>query len=485
MKREKKEQILTPEQLEKQAAKDAKQLEKLRKMKAKKKPAGYLVYFIFLIAIIYMADETATSISNLMKSVVATEIFAPVVGADVAVARMSTYSLVAAIAVIGAIFYRPLSDRYGRKPFLVINTIGMGIGMVIIGSAETIAQYLFGYVIIKFVIPNDVQTVYIYESAPSKHRAKIYSIIKAFATLGITLIPLLRNYYIPGSDLSRWRSVYMVPGLAIVVIAVAAWFLMRESDAYIDNTIRMLTMTPEEKAAAKERKADKQGGLINGFRYVFKHKQLIYIGIVFGLIGGGSMITSYYEVNLLQGYAKQFVEAGQTLLDAKLSANSLVTDALLLFPIGSAVIQGVQGFVSDGLGRKWSAVIMTGFSITTFLLCNIGASMNWNPYVVGFITGASVGSYWAIGDIVALMRAEMVPTNLRQSVYTPSSIMGLPFQVITKVPFLILMNVMGDHSIPTLTMAIGTVSMGIAMVILMIKVKETKGVDLGAVSLTE
>lgn len=485
MKTSKKEVILTPEQIEAQKKKDQKKLEKLQKMKSRSKPAGYLAYFIFFMAVIYMADEVTTQISTLMKSVIASQIFAPIVGADVAVARMSAYSLVAAIAVIAVIFYRPLSDKYGRKPFLFINTLGMGLGLAIIGTAKSIPQYLLGYIVTRFVIPNDIQAVYIYETAPAKHRAKYYSMIKAFATLSIVIVPMLRNYFIPGTDLSNWRGVFIVPGILILAIAVLAFVFVRESDAYIDNSIRQLTMTEAEKEQAKASKSVNHGGLINGFRYVFSHKQLIYVGIVFGLVGGGTLITSYYEVNMLHGYARQFVQAGQSFADAQLSANNLVNMALMMFPFGSAIVQAIQGFVSDGLGRKKGAIVMTATSLVSFVLCNVGANLSWHPLAVGFLTGISVGSYWAVGDIIALMRTELVPTHLRQSVYTPSAIMGLPLQLLARVPALIIINVLGDSMIPMVTFVVATITMGLAMIVTMSKIKETQGIDINAASVPE
>ena len=72
-----------------------------------------------------------------------------------------------------SIFYKPLSDRFGRKIFLVINTLGMSLGM-----SHNLALYVVGAVIIFFFVPHDMQVVYVMESAPAKHPAKIYSTVK-------------------------------------------------------------------------------------------------------------------------------------------------------------------------------------------------------------------------------------------------------------------------------------------------------------------
>lgn len=86
-----------------------------------------------------------------------------------------------------SIFYKPLSDRFGRKIFLVINTLGMSLGMLVIALSHNLALYVVGAVIIFFFVPHDMQVVYVMESAPSKHRAKIYSTVKCIAKSAVFL----------------------------------------------------------------------------------------------------------------------------------------------------------------------------------------------------------------------------------------------------------------------------------------------------------
>ena len=52
--------------------------------------------------------------------------------------------------------------------------------------------YIVGMLVIKFFIPNDVQVMYIMESAPEQHRAKLCSMTKTIAYIGVAGIPFLR-----------------------------------------------------------------------------------------------------------------------------------------------------------------------------------------------------------------------------------------------------------------------------------------------------
>lgn len=56
--------------------KSQKELERLNKQLAKPKGRGYLAYFMFVIAVIYMADEIASQIGIQMQTVIASQIFA-------------------------------------------------------------------------------------------------------------------------------------------------------------------------------------------------------------------------------------------------------------------------------------------------------------------------------------------------------------------------------------------------------------------------
>jgi len=146
--------------------------------------------------------------------------------------------------------------------------------------------------------------------------------------------------------------------------------------------------------------------------------------------------------------------------------------------LGSALFQAVQGFFSDAWGRKPTAILMSAVSMITFLIFYIGANRFWNPYLVGFLAGAAVGSYWASGDIVGLIATESTPTTVRASVGAAGpivmGIIALPVFVI----FFVLMNVVGDTMIGPLCLIYSTIGLGIGLLILWIKVKETKGVDL-------
>ena len=469
----------------KQMTEEQKQREIAKWTKERDKPKGahYLFYFTVLITLIYIADEVTSQIGGQMQSVIASQIFAPVVGEEFAIARMSAFSTVTIFVSILAFIYKPLADRFGRKIFLIINTLGMALGLFVIAVGNSIPMYIIGACIIAFFTPHDMQAVYIQESVPPEHRAKMYSIIKGIATLGIFIVPALRMVFIPGNDYSDWRMVYLVPAVLILIVVVIGAFFVRESDAFIENRLTMLQMTEEEKEEARNNNQDveSEGGLIKALKFAFKHKQMRWILIGTGFLMFGMVITMYYETILTYGYAQQFVADGMAIEAAKKEANTFVTQALLLFSIGSAIMQFFPGFIADKWGRKTATLAMVVILIVCAILFNVGAMMAWNPYLVGFLCGAASGSYIAAVDIAGLMCSESAPTNLRSSIMAVQPVVTGAIYFIAMVLAIVLINILGDAAIGMTCLCIALPGLVVGLVILFTKTKETMGVDMGAI----
>ena len=478
--------IETAEQKEKRKAKENRQLEKLIKERNRPKIPGYYAYFIVIIAIVYIVDEVASQIGTQMQSVIASQLFAPIFGEEVAVARMSLVGQISLAAYILAMLYKPLSDKYGRRPFLIINTLGMAVGMFLIGVSTGIPVYLIGTLVVAFFVPHDMQAIYIQECAPAEKRATTYSVIKAISTLGMFLIPLFRRMFIPGSDLTNWRMVYLAPAVIGVIVVVFAIFFVRESDVFLDNKIRQLKMTDEEREAEAHSADQKtaEGGIIHAGKYIFKHKQLFWISIVAGVVGFGAVIPSYYETVMSYGYAQQFIGEGMTLGQAVTSGLAIpyVNKALTLFAIGSAICQFIPGFIADAIGRKKAVLCMSAIAIVSYVLFWIGCNAMMNPYLVGAFAGLAVGAHWASGDLVALLSTESSPTNLRASIETTRVIISYVISLISTIGSIVLINLLGDAKIAVVCLIIALLGYVVGIALMMFKVKDTKGIDMSTVS---
>lgn len=458
------------------------QIQKIQNELSRKKPKGYIFYLIFIICMVYITDELASNICVQMKTEIANTLFAKF--GDNSLSKLELLGLISYPCIAVSLLYRTLSDRFGRKLFLVINTLGMGIGMFTIFISTNIATYIIGYCIISFFVPHDMQVVYIMETAPAKHRAKIYSVIKCLSTLGVMLIPLFRRIFM--TDLTKWRMVFMVPAIIGLVSCFFALFFTRESDAFLENQLKYLSLSDEELECIKTNKKSEnaQGGFIAAFKFSMKHPQLRRLNILMGLFNLGFIITMYYQVMISYGYANAYVSQGFfTSVDAALSSvgQNEVTNALFMFPIGSALIQLSHGFISDRLGRKTTGTIMALITVLSFIGFLLGAKCLWSPYITGFLSGICIGSFWGYGDINVMMLSESAPTNLRSSVLSSCYVIGVIGTFIGIGILLPLISKYGNGITALVTLCISVPGI-LASIFILLKTHETKGIDIETVT---
>ena len=135
-----------------------------------------MTLIMVILTVIYIVDEITSNI-NLMRPYMIFDLFR-IPNADAAsdeyasaVSKMAVTSIPTYLFMFLMPFYKSFSDRFGRKIFLVINTIGMGIGMLICMIAPNYVWYLIGTVFYGFFTPNDMQVIYIMEVSPKERSA--------------------------------------------------------------------------------------------------------------------------------------------------------------------------------------------------------------------------------------------------------------------------------------------------------------------------
>ncbi len=476
--------VLTPEKMQRMQMKREKEIAKWEKEKARPKRNTYIIYLIFIIALIYATDEIASQIGTLMKTEIANDLFSKF--GESSVGLLDILSVIAVPFQALGLLYRPLADRWGRKKFLIINTFGMSFAMLIIFLSGNLFLYFIGACTVQFFIPHDMHVVYIMESSPSKHRARIYSSIKFFANMAVMLIPLLRKLLM--HDASQWRLVYFVPAVVGVISCFIALITARETDSFIDSRLKYLKMTDEEREAEKLQKnaENAQGGLIPALKFAMKHNQLRWLYITSALANLGFIGTINYQVILSYGYAQNYVANGlfSSLGEEVMNAVSIgpVTEALFMFPVGCAVSQVIMGFVSDSKGRKTAAIITAINCLLAFIGFSVGSKLAWNPYLVGFLCGASIGSYYSTNDVLIMMIGESSPTNLRSSTMSAQFIVTAVGVAISYVVSLPLITLLGNSVTGTVSFALLVPGFIAAFIVLFKKTHETKGIDMDTVT---
>ena len=452
---------------------EEKELEKRKLQLMKKRPGGYLVYLLVVLSVVYIVDEITSAMGGSMQSEVVTEFFVKNMGMEynTGLASFTAMSMPIYTAMILMPFYKALADKYGRKLFLVINTIGMGIGLGICMSASGPMVYILGMLVINFVMYNDMQVIYVMECAPEKHRAKLTSLTKAVALLGVTLIPILRDVFM-GNDGSQWRKVFLIPAIVALVVGIAAIFLMDETPVFVAKRIEYLSMSDEERAAkaASDKKAadESKGGVGRALKFIFSHRQIRAVSICALIFMGATGVTSYYESIMKTGGM----------------STAQVTQAMYYIPFCNALMTAVGGFMTDGLGRKKSATILSIIAFVGLGAFVLSSNFGLSPAVVGISYGFFIGGLWSAADIMfILLPGESTPTNLRVSVVGTMGIMSGVGNVLSVA--MMTVGMLFIESIGFLYLGIAIPFLLLAMVILVRKVNETKGADLTAVTGSE
>ncbi|MBR5437277.1 MAG: MFS transporter [Clostridia bacterium] len=460
-----------------------KEIAKWEKEKARPKRSYYFAYLVLIICIIYATDEIASQISTLMKTEIANDLFSKFGESSVGLLDILSI-LVVPFQAIG-LLYRPLADKWGRKKFLIINTFGMSFAMLVVFLSGNLVMYFIGACMVQFFIPHDMHVVYIMESSPAKTRARIYSVIKFFANMSVMLVPLLRRMLM--TDSTQWRNVYFIPAIVGIITSLIALLFAREPDTFIDSRLRYLRMSDEERQAqAEQKKAENaQGGLLPALKFAMKHRQLKWLYITSAIANLGFIGTINYQVIMSYGYAENYFGKGLfETLDAALEAVSIgdVTSALFMFPVGCAVSQVIMGFICDSKGRKAAAITTAFNGLLFFVLFSVGASVAFNPYIVGFCCGAFIGSYYSTNDVIIMMIGESSPTNLRSSTMSAQFIVTAVGVAVSYIISLPLITILGNSVTGIVSFALLVPGFIAALICLVRKTNETKGIDMDTVT---
>jgi MFS family permease len=450
-------------------------LKRYQTMKNQSTGRIYMAVLILIISVVHMLDSFATALPNSLQTAVVSEFFVFGRGMEYqdGLALMGTYGMVFIIVAVIAPFYKSLADRFGRKPIFVISVFGMGFGMLLCYLAQTVFIFLLGRAIITFFIAADIQVVYILEVAPEKKRGTFFSITKFAGVVGLILIPALRTVFM-ADDSSNWRPVFLIPAIIGIIIATAILFIVRESKIYLDKQIEILTaQASSESLEIKDNKEintkekPQKGGFKKALKYCFRSKQprALLLAVLF----------YYLAIMPFSGYFESIMSTSGMTPDK-------VNVALFFYPFTYAIVTFFGGFIADKIGRKKLSGMSCILAFIAFIGFNVSAFMSLSPWVVGILFGFAIGAYWTSGDFLSIMLAESVPTDIRSSTMAAY---GLVCTIAGTLSAILMIIGMRFFSLGIISTIIGAIMMGIAMVIMNLKVKETKDVVLSDVGVTE
>ncbi len=450
---------------------EEKQLKSLTNKKDKGYYKGYFLVILFLIAFVNIIDEISSGLPSYVQSSIVNDFLVnnKFLGKSYSFSDgLALHTTIGALSYgFGLItpFYKALADKLGRKPLFVFSTFGMSLGMLVTFAAHNYIVFLVGYSIMAFFMGHDIQIIYILEEAPPKHRARIYSVLKALGILGTVAIPTLRDLLMK-NDPTRWRLVFLVPSVVGFVACLAVLIFGKETRVFLKERTEYLSIPYEVRKAEKikkkaESKADSDNqGVINGAKYIFSNKDtrtLLLSHIVFDV--AIASVGLYYEsIMHLAGLSTEET-----------------TDALYMIPFVYAAVTFFSGFLADIIGRKKTVLIGSVLCVGGFILFVFGLNKGFVPALIGIFAGLYQGGYWIGRDYMNIMMTEKVPTEIRASVVGAE---GLLTSAGMAIGYVLMIAGMVIFSVSTAAMLVIVPFVTAAAVWFTAGVKETKGAEM-------
>jgi DHA1 family tetracycline resistance protein-like MFS transporter len=287
-----------------------------------------------------------------------------------------------------------LSDRYGRRPVLLLSLFGFGIDFLLLAFAPTLS-WLFAGRILAGIMGASYTTAsaYIADISTDDNRSKHFGMLGAAFGLGFIIGPGV------GGLLAQWGV--RVPFIACAVLSLLNWlygyFILPES------------LPSDRRRPFDWRRANPIGAFIN----IAKHKSILgYLAVFFLLyLGAQAVMTNWQYYTMLKfGWEEKAIGI------------SIMTVGIIV-----AFVQGVLvRVVNTRIGN--SNAMLVGLSLYTIGMAGFGLAPTgtWMmaailPYCLGGINGPAIQS----------LMTESVPSNaqgelqgLITSVQSITSIIG-------------------------------------------------------------
>lgn len=267
----------------------------------------------------------------------------------------------AATQFISAPILGRISDRYGRRPILLICLLGSAIGYFIFGIGGALWVLYFSRFIDGFTGGNiSIAQAYIADISSESEKAKNFGLLGAAMGLGLIVGPIFGSIF---STISLTAPAYAA-GIFSLVATVLGFFILPES-------------LPKEK-----RNPGIKLGHLNPLKSISKMLNKPIIGILLIVYSIASFAREGFNVNVPVYLIYKF----------KVTPTDIGI-FLALIGIILAVIQGgLIGRISQKIGDKNTATVGLIFQALGFVLFFLAPSL-WMIYLTGILIGAGAALY--------------------------------------------------------------------------------------------
>jgi SP family galactose:H+ symporter-like MFS transporter len=350
-------------------------------------------------------------------------------------------SVVLAGAALGAAMAGYLSDRFGRRPVLLVNAIIFGAFAVVTGLANTFALFLAARFLVGLAIgvTSMITPLYIAELAPSSIRGALVTLNQLAIVTGIAVAYYV-DYLFSGS--ANWRAMFISAVIPSILLLIALIFLPESprwlaSHGHFDGARKVLHRleSPDE----VERNLNELRNVTETDRLTFwdlfkpRFRKPLIVGIalaIFQQVTGVNTII-YYTPTILQmaGYHKASTAILNTVFVGGVNLGATIVSLFLL----------------DRVGRR--PLLLIGLAGMTFGLADLGYSFGVHHVSRGSVL-IDVVIYLAsfaisLGPIFWLLISEIYPTTIRGQAMSLATVTIWLADLLVSVTFLSLVATVG------------------------------------------
>jgi AAHS family 4-hydroxybenzoate transporter-like MFS transporter len=316
--------------------------------------------------------------------------------------------------MIGALVFGPLADRIGRKKIIILSTLAFGIGSL----ATAFVQDANTLLAIRFLtglglggaMPNAVAMTS--EFNPRRRRATMVMIMFCGFSVGAALGGLLAAALIPQFG---WRSVFVVGGVAPLLLVPILWLRLPESVRFLALTGRAHQRVAELLATINPKTA-----FAAGTQFVIHEPALPGIPVQHLFRNGRTTVTLLlwvvFFMSLLDLYfLSNWLPTVLNDLGASVSSAAAIGSMLQVggvvgtFALGSiidrfsfralALVYFIAVFAVGAIGQLGHSVVFVTMAIFAAGFCIVGGQIAANALAAGFYPTSvrATGVGWALG----------------------------------------------------------------------------------------
>ncbi|MBA2683730.1 MAG: TCR/Tet family MFS transporter [Gemmatimonadaceae bacterium] len=241
-----------------------------------------------------------------------------------------------------------LSDRYGRRPVVLLSNFGLGVDYLVMALAPTVGWLFVGRIVSGITSSSySTATAYIADVTPPDERAAKFGLLGAAFGLGFIIGPAVGGVL---GDISLRLPFYVAGGLSLVNAAYG-FFVLPES------------LPPEKRARVPWRMANPLGSLA----FLRAHPEVLALALTYFLYYIAHEI--YPTLFVLYGdyrYSWSAKQLGLTL--ATFGVGSMIASAFLIGPIVRRIGERSALLLGISLGALSSLVIAAAYTGSLFYL---------------------------------------------------------------------------------------------------------------------